>query len=44
MRNNPSYISRVFAGSNGEADETERPRSSSRNEDKWRGTVFEGPI
>lgn len=42
-RYNGTFHSRVFGTTNG-PDETERPPSRSRQEEKWSSTVFEGPI
>jgi hypothetical protein len=44
VRNNGTFNSRIFSQINiGEADETERSPSRTRQEEKWKSSVFEGP-
>ncbi len=44
VRNNGTFNSRIFnQGGIGEADETQRSPSSTRNEEKWKSSVFDGP-
>lgn len=45
MRNNNTFKSNVLnTESYGDTNDTERPQSRGRQEEKWKSTVFDGPI
>jgi hypothetical protein len=44
VRNNATFSSRIFDQPDNIPDDTQRPPSRSRKEEKWCSTVFAGPI